>query len=269
MPSITFGSLEYSDFPFLNEYEPPNWGDLVPRFKYFVDSTFCKPVKLLVNGKMVAIGTTIFHKDSAWLASIIVHPDQRNQGFGKMITQKLIDSIDTLQFTTIYLDATDLGFPVYTKLGFEMETTYAHLKSEEKISGLKISESVIQYKEEYKEELLQLDRTISCEDRMETLIENFSSAKVYVNNNRVEGFFLPSIGNGPIIASNDIAGFELIKFRLQNNYNAILPSENISAIKFIQENNLVQFRKSRRMYIGKKRAWQANRIYNRISGQLG
>ncbi len=269
MADIRFDSLKYSDFPFLYEYEPPNWGDLVPRFKYCIDSDFCKPIKLLVNGKMAAIGTTILHKNSAWLASIIVHPDQRNQGYGKMITQKLIDSIDTGQFTTIYLDATDLGFPVYIKLGFEMETTYAHLKSEEKITGLNLSDSVIQFKEEYKEELLQLDCIISCEDRRETLSENFSTAKVYVSNNRVEGFFLPSLGNGLIIAANDIAGIELVKYRLENNYYAILPSDNISTIRFIEENNLVQFRISRRMYLGKKRAWQANRIYNRISGQLG
>ena len=150
-----------------------------------------------------------------------------------------------------------------------METTYAHLKSEEKITGLKLSGSVIQFRKEYTEQVLQLDRNISCEDRQETLSENFSTAKIYISNNRVEGFFLPSLGNGLIVAENDIAGIELVKYRLENNYYAILPSDNISAIKFIEENNLVQFRISRRMLLGKKRAWQANRIYNRISGQLG
>jgi hypothetical protein len=61
----------------------------------------------------------------------------------------------------------------------------------------------------------------------------------------------------------------LVKYRLENNYYAILPSANEAAINFLLQNGLGQFRVSRRMFIGKKRAWKADRIYNRISGQLG
>jgi N-acetylglutamate synthase-like GNAT family acetyltransferase len=266
---MQFEPLVYSDFPYLKEFEPPNWGDLVPRFKYHIDSTFCNPLKLTISGKMVAIGTVIFHKDSAWLASIIVHPDHRNNGYGRKITQKLIDHIDSKKFSTTYLDATDLGYPVYIKLGFEQEATYAHLKSEENVTGLKLSGSVISYNEKYLQQILQLDKNISCECRQDTITENLATARVYINDDRVEGFYLPSLGNGLIIAKNDVAGIELVKYRLENNYFAILPSENETTINFLKQNGLVQFRISRRMFIGKEREWQKNRIYNRISGQLG
>lgn len=266
---MQFEPLNYSDFPYLKEFEPPNWGDLVPRFRYCIDSAFCHPIKLKVNGITVAIGTTLLHKDSAWLASIIVHPDHRKNGYGTIITKQLVDSIDTKQFSTIYLDATDMGYPVYKKLGFELEAVYAHLKSSENITGLDLSNLIVPYNPEYMEQVLQLDKNILGEDRQDTITENLSTAQLFINNNKVEGFYLPSLANGLIIANNDIAGIELVKCRLENNYYAILPENNKATIKFLEQNNLIQFRISRRMFIGKKRKWKPDRIYNRISGQLG
>ena len=266
---MQFEPLDHSDFPYLKEFEPPNWGDLVPRFRYCIDSAFCDPIKLKIGGTTVAIGTTIMHRDSAWLASIIVHPDHRNNGYGTIITRQLIDSIDAKKFSTIYLDATDLGYPVYKKLGFEMEAVYAHLKSAENITGLELSNSIVPYNPARLQELLQLDKKISGEYRQDTITENLSTAKLFINNDKMEGFYLPSLANGLIVANNDIAGIELVKSRLENNYYAILPEDNKTTINFLQQNNLIQFRISRRMFIGKKRKWRPDRIYNRISGQLG
>jgi GNAT superfamily N-acetyltransferase len=264
-----FEQLIYSDFPYLKEFEPPNWGDLVPRFKYCIDSSFCNPIKMVNAGTMVAIGTTILHKNSAWLASIIVHPDHRNKGYGRAMTQKLIDTIDQTKFTTIFLDATDLGYPVYKKIGFELEATYAHLKCEQVVTGLQLSQAVISFKEVYREQVMLLDKQVSAEDRSDTIAENLTTARLYVNGGRVEGFYLPSLGNGLIIAKNELAGIELAKHRLENNYYGILPAENLAGIEILQQNGLQQFRISRRMFIGKKRNWKAACIYNRISGQLG
>ncbi len=262
-------SLQYSDFDHLKEFEPPGWGDLIPRFKYCMDKPFCNPQKLIISGKTVAIGTSIMHKDSAWLASIIVHPDFRSNGYGTVFTKKLIDTINRKQYTTIYLDATDLGYPVYKKIGFELETTYSHFKSAEPVKGQRLSEAVIPFRNEFTEQVFKLDQQISCENRQDTLGDHLSVAHVYLEKGRVEGFLMPSLGNGLIIAENDIAGIALMKYRLENNYYAVLPSANKAAIHFLEQTQLVHFRFSRRMYLGKKRVWKGERIYNRISGQLG
>jgi GNAT superfamily N-acetyltransferase len=57
---------------------------------------------------------------------IIVHPDHRGRGYGKAITQALLDRIDRTRYRTVYLDATDMGFPVYQSLGFVEEVRYGH-----------------------------------------------------------------------------------------------------------------------------------------------
>lgn len=266
---MNFEPLQYTDFPFLEPFQPPGWGDLVPRFKYAIDSSFCRPYKLVIENTMVAIGTVIYHKNTAWLASIITHPDHRKQGYGAAITKQLIDSIDRTKYETISLDATDMGYPVYTKLGFELEGTYAHFKAAENITGVEQDIHVVPFEERFRQRLFELDRFATDEDRTDTLAENITSSKLYMENGNVEGFYMPELGNGLIIALNAEAGIALMKCRINNNYYGILPSVNEAGKKFLEDCGLTQFRFSRRMLMGKKRNWKGNLMYNRISGQLG
>ena len=269
LKKIALEPITINDFPCMPEFEPPGWGDLVPRFRHAISVNEYEPYKITEQGRPVAIGTIIYHGDSAWLASIIVHPDSRNKGYGKLITQAMIDEIDTNQYTTISLDATDLGFPVYKSLGFTHEATYAHFKSDENVTGLVLSTSIIPYREDMLDQLLTMDRSVSCEDRKVHLSEHLAIAMVYFQSGKIGGFFLPSFGNGLIVAEDKVAGIELLKYRLENNYFAIFPAENQNAMEYLQHTSLKQFRLSRRMYIGQKRKWQAHCMYNRISGQLG
>jgi len=123
MISTEFLPGDLEQLPYL---QPADWGDLMPRFRYFIDSPFCKPIKIEEQGQVIAIGASMFHKDTVWLACIVVHPDHRKKGLGATITQDLISDVDSNVYPTIYLDATDFGYPVYKKLGFEVETEYAH-----------------------------------------------------------------------------------------------------------------------------------------------
>lgn len=266
---MTFEAFEHKDLKCLKELQPPEWGDLTPRFSYFIESDFCRPVKLLVNNEIVGIGTDILHEDTAWLACIIVHPNHRNKGLGSLITQKLIDIIDKKKFQTIYLDATDLGYPVYKKIGFESETQYSHLKLAQPLSPLELSNSITEFKEKYREQILKLDREVSGENRFATLAPHILSSKVFIHSHQVEGFYMPTLGDGLIIAQNSHAGMELMKYRFQSKSHAVLPLDNKKGMKYLTQNKYVQFRTSCRMRLGKRREVQLNNIYNRISGQLG
>lgn len=265
---MQFEPFEQQDLIGLNIFSPPGWGDLVPRFVHFLSAPFCHPIKLTEQEKTVAIGTSILHGDTAWLACIIVHPDHRNKGYGKWMTQQLIDNVPS-SYKTIYLDATDMGYPVYTKLGFEVEILYAHLKPEKSLPTPPPSPLLIAYDEQYHEQLLQLDQSISGEDRSPTLIPHINSSQLYISGNKLEGFYLPTLDDGLIIACTEKAGLELVHSRLRDKAYAVLPVANKPAIAFLQQQELVQFRTSRRMRLGKPRKVQFENIYNRISGQLG
>ena len=115
-------TLENGDLNFIAELQPLGWQDIVPTIDFYTKSHFCLPIKVTIDKKIVAIGTAIVHNDIAWLAHIIVHPDNRNQGIGNLITKTLVENLESKRCDTIYLIATALGEPVYKKLGFETET---------------------------------------------------------------------------------------------------------------------------------------------------
>ena len=53
-------------------------------------------------------------------------------------------------------------------------------------------------------------------------------------------------------------------------YNAVLPSENLVGIQFLEQNGFIKTdRKGTRMIWGKDFKWQPKKIYSRIGGNFG
>ncbi len=259
--------LEHTDLAAMKALQPPDWTDISDSVLFYLNSEYCFPLKLVLDGQVAGIGTTIFLEDTVWLAHIIVHPDHRNKGLGRGITQALIDSVDRKKYKTICLIATDLGAAVYRKLGFVSETSYSFFK--EGTREYEIHPNIIPYTEIIKADLLALDREASGEDRSRFLLEHMQGALVFMDSNKLEGFYLPAIRDGLIIAQNANAGLELMKRRLKDLPFAILPDTNTAAITFLKENGFIEFRKAKRMRLGEEREWRPEYYFNRISGQLG
>ncbi|SEI98042.1 Acetyltransferase (GNAT) domain-containing protein [Dyadobacter sp. SG02] len=258
------------DIAYLPALEPEGWGDIRPRFEYFLRSECCKPIKIEENGQPVAVGTSIFHADTVWLACIITHAEHRKKGLGAAITRHLIENVDRNRYPTIYLDATEFGYPVYLKQGFEVEGQYAHLRREDNVPELTHSANIQPFTENFREAAYALDRMVSGEDRRGVMAEFLADAIVYLGSKGdLQGVYLPSWSDGPIIAANDEAGFALIRLRAQVRPVAILPLSNTEGLKYLQEIGYNMYRTSRRMILGPSRVWQPERLHNRISGALG
>lgn len=266
---MKFEDFTLNDLDQLPSLEPPNWGSLTPRFLRFIQSEHCSPVKLTLDGHAIGVGTTIRHEDTAWLACIIVHPDHRNKGLGKLITEHLINILDRNVYQSIYLIATELGYPVYKKLGFELEKEYVHLKSEEEHPESQLSPEIISYKDAFREQVMKLDASITGENRINSIKEHLKTSLLFIEDGAVTGYYLPSLGEGHILASNSRAGTELMKARLQNSKIAIFPSDNNVANDLAREMGFKQYTISRRMVLGKKKEWNSLNMYNRIGGHLG
>lgn len=258
-----------SDISSLGDLIPPGWDTAIPAIESYTISEFCFPFKIIMGKIIAATGTTIIHNETAWLAHIIVHPEYRNQGLGKIITQYLVDISFSKACETIYLLATELGEPVYKKLGFETETEYVLYKGFRTINTLPYSENILPLKAEFLEELSSLDRKVSGEDRMFHLKEYLSNGHVFFQDNQVRGFYLPDFGDGLILANTKEAGVELIKLRLTTRDFAAFPIDNVSASECMKQHNYIAERTQKRMRLGKKKSWQAFNIYNRIGGNLG
>lgn len=266
---MKFSVFTSEDLVYLPEVQPPTWSNLIPRFAKFIQDEHCHPIKLQLGHEMVGIGTTICHENSAWLACIIVHPEHRRKGFGQMITQQLLDSLDKNKYQTIYLVATDLGFPVYQKLGFIEEKKYLHYKNEGIDYSYVPSIQARLYDKSYREAILQLDSELTCENRMDTLMEHLPAAKLYFEANKLTGYYLPTLGEGHILAATTLAGTELLKLKIKDSALYGFPEDNITAQDCVKSVGLQYHATSRRMFLGKKRNWNSECNYSRIGGHLG
>lgn len=69
-------------------------------------------------GREISTGKTASEDAVAWIGMILVHLDFRGRGIGSALMQRCIEHLRAESVSTIKLDATDQGRPVYVKLGF-------------------------------------------------------------------------------------------------------------------------------------------------------
>ena len=266
---MSLEKLQTEDINKLSELQPEGWDDIRPHFSSYIISPYCEPVKITDDGKIAGVGTYIRHRTTAWLAHIIVHKDHRNKGYGLQITNALLQRLKKFRMRTIYLIATELGYPVYLKAGFELESEYVHFNGECLSREIKLSHSIIPFDKKYREDILKLDRTVSGEYRERIIKENIGTSHIFLKSDKVKGVYFPAFKDGLIIASTHEAGTELMKLRMSERDTAGFPAENITAYNFLTENGFTQIKNSKRMIYGKHRKWKPGSLYNRISGGLG
>lgn len=267
---MTISKFTHADLNQLEELQPEGWPSIIPHWHFYLDSDICEPIKISTDGKIVGIGTTIYHGNTVWLAHIIVHKDHRNQGLGHKITDMLLNSIDMQKYPTVLLIATALGEPVYSKLGFIKDTDYLFFKRETKPqSNLATKPFIIEYQNSYQEQLLQLDFELSGEQRQKLLVPHLQQSKLILEEGKVAGFYVPTLGEGLILAKSSDAGLELMAYKHLEIDAAVIPSENALANEFLISQNFTQIRTAPRMYLGKPLHWKAHAMYARIGGNLG
>lgn len=266
---MNFEPIQFSDLPVITALSPEGWGNVPIKIQHYIESPFCFPIKLLVDQKIVAIGTTIIHSNVAWLGHIIVAPDERGKGYGKQTTQELIRIANNKKCNSIQLIATDMGAPVYSKLGFKESSSYLFFDDIQAPHLEEADNNIQQYQSRYKEQLLRLDLTTAAENRRCEIEPHFISGFLYVKNKKVLGYYLPSLGEGLIVANEQAAGMALLKMYLMQNSKVVLPKENTTAVSFLLNQGCPIKRQAKRMYLGENIDVQFQSIFNRIGGNLG
>lgn len=266
---MTILPLETKDLPQLKELQPPDWPDIIPPIEFYLRHHFCHPMKITEGNRIVAIGASYFHQDTVWLAHIIVHPGERNRGLGLTMTEGLVNSVKATGTETIFLVATALGEPVYLKAGFVTEGEYIFFSREGTIDHLITDEHLQPYNDDHRSGILKLDMQVSGEQRERAMQEHLPHALVYTSTKGVEGFYLPTWGDGLIIADHPAAGKALMQERMRAHDKAVLPADNRDGILFLEDNGFKEVKRAKRMRLGKQRSWQPHKLYNRIAGKLG
>lgn len=223
----------------------------------------------MMNGQIVGIGTAIIYGKTAWLAHIIVHKDYRNAGIGSAITKALIELVQHTPCATILLIATNLGEPVYKKLGFEVQTQYVFFDEGTLPAPSTELHQLSPLEDRHYDTLLNVDLAASGEHRRKLFDQHLANTTVYFENDILKGFYMPTVGEGLIIAENPVVGFELMKIRAASNQKFCVPIDNTAAVNILRGYGYQEYRRASRMFLGKRLAWDGTKLYSRIGGNLG
>ena len=267
---MQFEPITRNDLAQISKLRPDDWPDIVPDFEYYLRSPFCYPIKTSLKERIVGIGTLIDFGATCWLAHIIVDKEFRKRGIGRGITLELMDMAKKRSIPTCLLIASDMGHPVYEKVGFRMVTEYIPMKKEKLSQDEYAHDDIVPFREEYRAMIHSIDRNISGEDRSKLLREYLDNAKVYLDGSTVKGYYIPDLKQGPIYAETREAGLALMKLKYTNTDIAVIPVDNIFALDYLKQNGFEDVgRRATRMVYGKDIVWEPEKIYGRIGGNLG
>lgn len=151
--------------------------------------------------------TTTYRPELAWIGMVLVDPERRQLGIATKLMNVAMEYLSKTEVTTIKLDATGVGFPLYQKLGFKEESLI------ERWEGVAGPESVAgsPLDTEARRQALVLDREEFGADRsklVEMLIDDYYIKPPIAKNldGRLTGYGLARHGTaavyvGPLLAT--------------------------------------------------------------------
>jgi GNAT superfamily N-acetyltransferase len=267
---MKFGIISYNDLAEIRKLQPEGWTDIVPEFENYIKRDFCFPIKASFDNRIAGVGSLIVFGSTAWLAHIIVDHGYRNRGLGFQITEKLVKEGHNKSVKTCLLIATELGLPVYKKLGFRIVTEYQFFKRVNPWRGFQWSSHISPYENNLKSRIYEIDEKISGENRKSLLGDYLENTLVYIKNNALTGFYMPDLGEGPILASTKEAGTELMKIKYSKADKAVLPVQNHTGTEFLIQNGFaLSATRGTRMILGNEIHWKPEQIFSRSGGNYG
>jgi GNAT superfamily N-acetyltransferase len=231
-----------------------------------------------LNGFSVGTTTTCVFDNVAWIAMVLVDKDARGQGVGTRLLRHALNYLDLLRIKTIRLDATDLGRPIYEKLGFVPEYELARFEgivpSNKTLGGsLKRSLGMVIPAPSPKPaalrlppftEMIEFDRQMTGTNREKMLSRLFSefphNTRIVTHHDKVDGFVTirpgaNAIQIGPCTASIN-SGPALLSDALHRCAGKTvfvdIPTGNVPAVKIAESGGLKIQRRFMRMCRGKR-----------------
>jgi len=261
--------LKFEEIALLKEFAPPDWHfDLAEFIKMHFYEPYFIPLVAEISGNIAGVGNGISSGASGWIGNIIVKEEFRRQGIGTSITKEVIRQLKELKCRSFLLIATHDGIPVYRKLGFRQVANYSFYPLERQLVTKAHPCIRPVTKEEY-DRLLQLDFEATAERRNSFLHQFLPGAMVFFDE-KISGFYLPSLGHGYIMAKSVEAGTALLSYKISKTTGIlVIPEQNFEAISYLEKLGYREKNIAPRMIYGTDISWNPAMIYSRAAGYCG
>jgi len=268
--NLQWRNLELSDIPGLSDFAPSDWGMAldVMLLQHFGRSYFHGRVASTAAG-IIAVGQGIATGRTGWVGNVIVRPEARNQGIGSQMTRDIMTLLRGRGCSSLLLVATALGEPVYRKLGYRTTADYVFLDVPRlppcpPTTVRRLADSDVPA-------ALDLDALATGESRAGLLTPHLASGWAHTGHDGgLDGFFLPSLGRGLVIAGDPAAGLELLSLRHAFfPAGVVVPAMNTTALQFLAAHRARETARAPRMIIGDGAPWRPELIFARAAGYCG
>ncbi len=266
---LNIDSVDQFDIPKLVNFAPASWnfnmGDFVAQ------NMHCENVVvriIRIEDEVVGVGNLLINQDTAWIGNMIINPVHKRLGFGRAIFKDLIHIGKQKGCSSFLLIATEEGFPLYQKEGFAPEMKYNFYSEPRSIPEEDVGVHEIQ--RSTWPQAWELDKFVTGEDR-KGFLEKYSKGALLVKKGKeIQGVYFPNYGNGSIVALNNEAGLNLLKYRFQENpIKTVLPSSNVAAHDYLCSLGCKITGQAYRMCKPKPILWKPECIFSRGTGYGG
>lgn len=271
MEDYLIRELSQADLPALKTFAPPEWNtDLSETFFFHYGQPYFYPVGCELNGKLVGCANALLQGNTGWFGNIIVLPEYRRRGIGRALIHHLAAFFDGTGITQQVLIATQLGEPVYRTEGFRVVSQYVFLKPAT-LPAPRIEAGCRLMQPQDEPAMLALDEASTGEQRPAFLRRYWADAWVHTSPaGMIDGFYLPRLAHGPVIAANDTGGQALLKVKMSLGLGAmVVPEQNHAALQFLTAHGFVETARSPRMARGADAPWRPEQVFARGSGFCG
>ncbi len=193
----------------------------------------------------------------AHIGLMAVHPDFQRQGIGRALMEHLLARLEQAQVPLVTLDASKMGQPLYSQLGFvPYDETYTFQHSAP-LPVLPPSPQLPPITPADLDEIVQADQGVFGADRrklFQILLQNFPGRAFLLRNSRghLEGYvFAQKYRIGPWVMLEPENAEALLRAALGLTFEGIIsltvPSSNPQALELLQRYGFERVRTNRRM----------------------
>jgi GNAT superfamily N-acetyltransferase len=263
-----------------------HWGERRSWFEFVVGHPACRPL-VAVDGDGRRLGSAVATVNGpvAWIGTIWVVPDRRREGIGERLTEAVLDVAGDAGCRTSVLVATEVGRPLYEKLGFELQTSIVVVEAPgtgADASGAAAAgppdPRVRPFRPDDLEAMARIDLAATGEDRRHLLRAFATPASSTVLDDPahgIGGFVVRATwGGGATIASDPDVATALLEARRRRtgpdrHVRAGVLAENASGIARLVDAGWTEAWRAPRLVRGAPLAWQPEAIWGQFNHALG
>jgi GNAT superfamily N-acetyltransferase len=240
------------------------WGDRRASLEFYIRHAETRPFVAEAHGIIVGTGVATQNGQTGWVGLIFTAPASRGRGLGAAITRVVVQDLEGLGCRSMLLAATELGRPVYDRLGFVKDGEYVLFRGSSR-GDAPSDPRLRSMRPEDVDAVCALDRQVSGEDRSHVICA-VRDGWILADGGEITGYALRTPwGVGPAIAADQADGRLLVEvLRSQSHSDPMIvtiPVENQAGAEYLRSVGFVEQRRLPRMRLGEPVAWQPEAVW--------